>query len=77
MYNEIRKMVEEAKAHEEATMMTFEKTEAVKALKEHYEKVTRKKHLSELLQDRKRNEALRFKVLDKVWLDYTHTKIDS
>ena len=47
------------------------------ALKQHYAQVTSKKHLRELLADEGRNEALRFKVLDKVWMDYTHTKIDA
>lgn len=39
--------------------------------------MTKNTHLRELLQDESRNESLRFKVLDKIWLDYTHTKIDS
>ena len=62
----------------EASTTTFDKSASVIALKQHYETVTKAKHLRELLQDESRNESLRFKVLeDKVWLDYTHTKIDS
>jgi len=38
--------------------------------------VTKQSHLKDLLQDDARNSTLRFKVLDKIWLDYTHTKID-
>ena len=57
---------------------TFDKCPSVEALKAHYESVTSKTHLRELLQDEGRNSALRFQALDgKVWLDYTHTKIDA
>lgn len=56
---------------------TFDKSAAVQALKLHYETVTKSLHLRDLLQDESRNETLRFKVLDKIWLDYTHTKIDA
>ena len=55
---------------------TFEKTAAVQALRNHYETVTKQTHLRDLLQDEERNAALRFKVLDQIWADYTHTKID-
>ena len=58
-------------------LSTFDKSAAVIALKQHYETVTKSTHLRDLLQDESRNEALRFKVLDKIWLDYTHTKIDA
>ena len=58
-------------------LSTFDKSAAVIALKKHYETVTKSTHLRDLLQDESRNEALRFKVLDKIWLDYTHTKIDA
>ena len=62
---------------EASAATTFDKAASVQALKQHYETVTKQKHLRDLLQDEERNEALRFKVLnDKVWLDYTHTKID-
>ena len=62
----------------EANATTFEKSAAVRALKEHYERVTKQVHLRDLLQDEERNAALRFNVLDnKLWLDYTHTKIDA
>ena len=55
---------------------TFDKSPKVQALKQHYETVTKQAHLRDLLQDEQRNAALRFKVDDSVWLDYTHTKID-
>ena len=55
----------------------FDKSAAVQALKAHYTSVTSQTHLRDLLQDEVRNEQLRFKVLDKIWLDYTHTKIDA
>ena len=45
-------------------------------MKQHYEQVTKQTHLRVLLQDEARNNALRFKLLDSIWLDYTHTKID-
>ena len=61
----------------QANTTTFDKIASVQALKQHYETVTKAKHLRDLLQDETRNESLRFKVLDKIWMDYTHTKIDS
>lgn len=56
---------------------TFDQSPAIVALKQHYDAVTSKTHLKQLLQDEERNAALRFKLLDKIWLDYTHTKIDA
>ena len=61
----------------QASTATFEQSAAVQALKQHYETVTKQTHLKDLLQDEERNAALRFQVLDKIWLDYTHTKIDA
>ena len=55
---------------------TFDKVPSVVALKKHYEEVTSKTHLRDLLQDEARNEQLRFKV-GKTWMDFSHTKIDS
>ena len=56
---------------------TFDKVPSVVALKKHYDEVTSKTHLRELLQDEERNAQLRFQVGDKTWLDFSHTKIDS
>ena len=39
--------------------VTFEKRASVQALKQHYEAVTSKTHLRDLLQDEARNAALR------------------
>lgn len=64
-------------AQTNASNQTFDQSPAIQALKQHYETVTKSLHLRDLLQDESRNESLRFKVLDKIWLDYTHTKIDS
>lgn len=62
----------------QASSTTFDKSPSVQALKAHFDTVTSKSHLRELLQDEARNEALRFQCLDsKIWLDYTHTKIDA
>lgn len=62
----------------QAATTTFDKSPAVQALKAHYDSVTSKTHLRDLLQHEARNEVLRFQCLDsKIWLDYTHTKIDA
>lgn len=66
---------EELKMVESST--TFDKSSSVQALKAHYDSVTSRTHLRDLLRDEARNESLRFKVLNKIWLDYTHTKIDA
>jgi len=57
--------------------VTFDKVASVQALKKHYTEVTSETHLRDLLQDEARNEALRFKFGDNVWLDFSHTKIDA
>jgi hypothetical protein len=58
-------------------MMTFDRLESVVALKAHYDKLTSKVHLRELLQDKERNKSLLVKLADgSCILDLTHTKID-
>ena len=46
------------------------------ALKKHYDEVLSQTTLRQLLQDDERNAALRFKILDKIYMDFSHTKID-
>ena len=58
------------------TEKTFDKLPAIVALKKHYDEVTSKTPLKDLLQDEERNRRLTVK-FDKMMLDYTHTKIDS
>ena len=60
---------------ESTSNTTFDKLPSVVALKKHYDEVTSKTHLRDLLQDEARNEQLRFK-LGKAWMDFSHTKID-
>lgn len=56
---------------------TFDKLPAVQSLKQHYEHVTQKAHLKELLKDEKRNARLRVEHGDNLIFDATHCKIDS
>ena len=55
---------------------TFDKRVEVLKLKEHYNLVVKKQHLSSLLQDDERNRLLTFKLGDDLIVDFTHTKID-
>ena len=56
---------------------TFDKVPSVIALKKHYDEVTSKTHLRDLLQDEERNKKLRFIMGKNTHMDFTHTKIDS
>ena len=60
-----------------STGVTFDQMPSVVALKQHFETVTKGKHLRELLQDTERNESLLLKYEDKIMLDFSHTKIDA
>ena len=55
---------------------TFDHLKSVGMFKDHYENVTKHKHLRELLQDTERNEKLMVNYNDSIVLDFTHTKID-
>ena len=55
---------------------TFDQLPSVVALKEHFNKVTEKLHLRELLNQESRNEKLRIEHSDKFIADFTHVKID-
>jgi len=61
----------------DSTAPTFDKLASVVALKKHYDDVTSKLHLKDLLDDELRNEKLRVRAFDKkAILDFTHVKID-
>ena len=55
--------------------MLFHETESVKQLKHHYDTVTSKTHLRDLLQDTERNALLRLRHEPAI-ADFTHCKID-
>ena len=61
----------------ESTNTTFDKVASVIALKKHYDEVTSKTHLRDLLQDEARNAKLRFTMGYSCHMDFTHTKIDT
>jgi len=56
---------------------TFDALPSVQALKTHYESVTSKIPLRDLLNDEQRNEKLRSSFGSSVHFDYSHTHIDS
>jgi len=61
---------------ETKSFATFDQLPSIKALKEHYDQVTNKSHLRELLQNESRNAKLRVEHEDRVIFDFTHAKID-
>ena len=62
---------------ESKSTITFDKVASIVALKKHYDEVTSKTHLRDLLQDEERNNKLRFLMGKNTHMDFTHTKIDS
>jgi len=56
--------------------VTFDLQPSVVTLKNHYDTVTSKTHLKDLLQDQQRNDSLVVKIGDQLIADFTHTKID-
>ena len=60
----------------ESTTKTFDQLPSIKALKDHFDNVTDKLHLRELLNQESRNEKLRVEHSDKFIADFTHAKID-
>ena len=61
---------------ESSTAKTFDELPSVKALKEHFDNITNKKHLRDLLNQESRNQKLRVEHEDKFIADFTHAKID-
>ena len=59
-------------------MTTFDKLQSVTSLKSYYEQELSKVHLKDLLQDKARNDALRYDcATTNMIMDCTHTKMDA